>query len=563
MSITSPQAGHYTRVIAFLLAAASASAMLACPPARAAPNVPAPGQVLEGIRPEPGMAQPSRERLEIRRRQQRQLPADTTLQVSRIKITGDTVFAASRLHKLVADAEGRTLSLAELQDLAARVTAFYRQRGYLLSRAYIPAQTITDGVVRITVLEGSLESVSVDDQVGLGGFALAPVKAIPTDTPLTADQLQRGLLMAAALPGVNIDAILAPGDTVGTSGLNVAVTPGERVTGSVRLDNHGNEVTGRLRTRANVRIANPLSLGDSLGLTALVSEDGLWYLRGAYQVPVTPWGTRAGIQYAHLEYELDEAFEPLDAGGAVDIAAAWLRHPLIRSRDFNLYADLRYEHKALQSHIDAFDTDSETRLRNAVVGFHGNLTDSLGAGGRTAFALHYTIGDVDLAQPSPVDIDGTFGKLNLELRRLQYLTHGFSFYLAYRGQYTNDNLVPAEQMALGGAYRVRAYPQGAVSADIAHLLTAELRYRLPRALPGRWQAVAFVDQGFAQLNADPYANTDNHREITDAGVGLNVAAPGGWRFETRIAWAVGDNDPAGDDYDDDPPRAWFIATKYF
>ena len=49
---------------------------------------------------------------------------------------------------------GRELSLADLDQAAARVTKFYRQSGYPVARAYVPAQEIKDGVVEIAVLEG-------------------------------------------------------------------------------------------------------------------------------------------------------------------------------------------------------------------------------------------------------------------------------------------------------------------------------------------------------------------------------------------------------------------------
>jgi hemolysin activation/secretion protein len=40
-----------------------------------------------------------------------------------------------------------------LRTLAARITKSYQDHGYLLSRAYIPAQTLSDDTVRIEVLE--------------------------------------------------------------------------------------------------------------------------------------------------------------------------------------------------------------------------------------------------------------------------------------------------------------------------------------------------------------------------------------------------------------------------
>ena len=82
--------------------------------------------------------------------------------VSLFRVTGATVFPPEKLHTLLAEAEGRALTLAQIEGLAARITAFYREHGYILARAYIPAQEMRDGVVEIAVLEGRVGRIEVN-----------------------------------------------------------------------------------------------------------------------------------------------------------------------------------------------------------------------------------------------------------------------------------------------------------------------------------------------------------------------------------------------------------------
>lgn len=547
-------------------------ALLAAVPQAAAQTgvdrpVPDAGRVLEQIQPERRLPEKPSVDLDVERRPAMRRPAGETLRVERLRITGATVFPTETLHALVADAEGRRLSLARLAALAQRITDYYRNHGYLISRAYLPAQTITGGVVEIAVLEGELGAVRIDDEAGLHGAALAPLEAIPTDAPLTANALERSLLLTSDVPGVNVTAILAPGATVGTADLRVGVTPAQRVTGFVSLDSYGNDYTGEARATGHVNFNNPLQLGDQLSLTGLISEDNLYYGRVAYQLPVNRWGTRAGAVYTYLDYRLGGDFEALDAEGNAGIASVNVRHPFVRSRAFNLYASLRYAHKLLEERIGAFDTETHAQLDNVTAGLSGDFNDSFGRGAVNAFDLRYTAGDLEL-DPASRAIDaataetaGGFDKFNLGFQRLQRLSDAASLYLFYRGQYTDDNLDSAEQMSLGGAYGVRAYPQGEVSADEAHLLTVEGRLDLDLPWPGRWQAIAFIDHGYARLSAQPYTDEDNYRDLTGAGVGLNVYLPRGWRLRGHVAWRVGDDEPrAGDD---DSPRAWLYVAKYF
>src|SRR5690606_38333014 len=75
------------------------------------------------------------------------------VQVDSFRVTGAETFNADTLEGLVADLAGSTLTLGELQQAAARITSYYRERGYFLSRAYLPEQDVSGGVITIAVLE--------------------------------------------------------------------------------------------------------------------------------------------------------------------------------------------------------------------------------------------------------------------------------------------------------------------------------------------------------------------------------------------------------------------------
>ncbi len=65
--------------------------------------------------------------------------------VKTIQITGNTQFNSAELHPLVAAGEGKSLTLSQLRELAARISDYYHAHGFPLAQAIIPAQTIQDG----------------------------------------------------------------------------------------------------------------------------------------------------------------------------------------------------------------------------------------------------------------------------------------------------------------------------------------------------------------------------------------------------------------------------------
>lgn len=524
------------------------------------------GRVLEQAAPAPAVPPPATLNLQIEERPAISLPDDERIAVTNIRVTGATRIPEEKLRALVAEAEGTTVSLAELQALAQRITRLYREHGYLLSRAYIPAQEIDDGTVEIVVLEGRLAEVRIENKSVIRGSALAALNEIPIGEPLTARALERALLLANDTPGANVKATLLPGARVGTSDLLVEVERGRRTSGSLSADTYGNRNTGRYRPGLNFEFNNPLALGDQLTLTALASFEDMYYVRAGYHLPVNRWGTRVGVSYAWLDYALGEQFAALDADGTARIASVQLKHPLARSRRFNLSVEVQYEHKELADRLGVFATQSDKDLSAWTVGLAGTFVDS-GGRGSNAFAVRYTAGALHL-DPATRAIDdvtartaGSFGKWTVNLMRVQALTPSWSVFLSYLGQFADGNLDSAEKVSLGGAYGVRAYPQGEAPGDEAHLFTFEARWRAAIRLPGEWQLAAFVDHGELRINHSPWDSANNRRELTGAGVGLNVELSPRFSLKSSVAWRIGDERPQSDR--DRSPRAWLYAATHF
>ena len=68
-----------------------------------------------------------------------------------LRVTGATLFPEPELIALTAFTPGSELSLADLQQMAARITAHYRANGYFVAQAFVPAQEIQNNAVTITV----------------------------------------------------------------------------------------------------------------------------------------------------------------------------------------------------------------------------------------------------------------------------------------------------------------------------------------------------------------------------------------------------------------------------
>jgi len=457
-----------------------------------------------------------------------------------IRFSGNTAFDNAALQDLLADAIGKEQSFADLNRLAMRVSRHYRKAGYLVARAYLPAQEVKDGVLDIAVLEGKLGQVSITNNAGLKDSALAPLQALPLNAPLQAQSLDRSLLSLSDLPGTRVQSTLRPGTTVGASDLLVEVNRTSALQGSVDADNFGSSYTGEYRVGSSLVWNNPLDRGDQLSLRLQASNTSMHYERLGYQLPLGSFGTRVGVALSHIDYRLGKDFATLDADGRADTASLYLRQPLQRSLASNWYAQLQLDAKNLRDTVGSTATTTDHRLRNAVLGLNGDWQDGWLGGASNSLALNITSGQLHLDADSlaqdaaSAQSTGHFSKLGYQLQRLQALRPNWSLALSLSGQAADKNLASAEKFSLGGSSGVRAYAQGEGLGDAGWLASAALRWQ---PAPG-WQVQAFYDAGSVQVNHQAWSSTSSNRtHLGGAGLGL------GWgtdklSFSLTSAWAT-------------------------
>ena len=171
--------------------------------------------------------------------------------VNELRLAGVTAFATDELIAIAKFTPGAEVSLADLEAMALRITEHYRQHGYFVARAYLPAQDITLRVVTIAVREGNYGQVNLRNSSRLDdGVANGLLEGLDGGKIITLAPLEHRLLLLSDLPGIDVTSTLAPGTEPGTSDLIVDIAPGRAVTGSIDADNAGNPYTGEYRVGA-------------------------------------------------------------------------------------------------------------------------------------------------------------------------------------------------------------------------------------------------------------------------------------------------------------------------
>jgi hemolysin activation/secretion protein len=487
-----------------------------------------------------------------------------------LHITGAARFSEAELIAAAEFRPGVEINLAGLRAMAAKIARFYNRRGYFVAQAYVPAQEIQDGAVTIAVVEGRYGKVSLKNHSRVSSkLGQAILAGVGAGDPVVSLPLERRLLLLSDLPGVVAKATLGPGESVGSSDLLVELLPGRGVTGSVEADNAGNRYTGEYRGGGTVNFNEPLGWGDVASLRILTSGSGLAYIRGSYQGQVQD--ATVGVAYTHLSYRLGREFSALRSRGTVDIASLYASYPVVRSRNTNVYVLADLDQRLLKDRVDTTGSVSERSAQVATLGLAGDHRDRLWGGGLTTWSISGSAGNLRIKTPVVRAIDavtarteGGYGKLAFELARLQNLAGPWSLYGRARGQLASGNLDSSEKMELGGAYGIRAYPEGEAYGDEGILLTAEVRRRLEylsHRIGGDVQSVAFVDTGAVTVNKSPWAPGSNSRNLSAAGVGLTWAAPSDLLVKASYAFELGSERATS--APDRSGRLWVQIVKFF
>jgi len=506
------------RLFALVLLLSSAVAFAQTPPAGIAPDagsivretrepfrLPPPSPDLKPNIPEPKPALGNQPKLRVK--------------VSAFTFSGNTLLPEEELQAKVQEFVGKELNFEGLNDAATEVRAYFRSRGYFLAQAYLPEQTIRNGVVEIAIIEGRWGIIELDKKPAtristklLAGILGAHLRE---GDVITETGLERPLLLINDLPDAGVTTELRPSETVGAANLRVNVDPGSGpITGFVDADNHGNRFTGEYRYGFSVNWNQPLEWGDRLTIRGFTTDEHMWYGRLAYDIPVGYYGTRIGASYSRFDYALGKEFASLLSSGEGEVSSVYGFHSLVRTRNTNLLLNFGGEYKKLVDRIQSTTptTTTEQNIYTYKLGFVGDFRDGLLGGGLNAYGLTYTWGNLGTtaaaAGADTRNTQGDFNKWNFDARRQQRLTDDISFLVSASGQLASKNLASAEKFSLGGPNGVRAYPVGEATADTGIVWQTEMRWIVPgtKILGGDLTLLGFFDYGAAKINQEPAKN---------------------------------------------------------
>lgn len=478
--------------------------------------------------------------------------AGPTMAVKGFRIQGLAAERAEALLPALQKYTGAGKTLADLEDAAKDVEVALQRQGLFLAQAYVPEQAVADGIVTIQVLPGRIGTVRIETQPGV---RVAPefmdrIVAILQGNPIADRALvERALFTLGDLRGITATSALTPGDKVGFADLTITVSPAPASASSVDVDNGGSVFTGRVRVNGGVEWFNLAARGDVASIKAqLTTNGGSQFVRAAWLTPVNERGTKLGVAASFLKYRLGDILESLDADGTASALSVQLLHPVVRSRNSNLFLAASADQRDFDDRVNAVPL----RIKKSASGYFtlgvvGDFRDTLGGGGISNYSATVVGGRLRIKTEDELSLDqsvngfrtnGNYAKVQFTGSRLQVLPNKDYLYLSASAQVADKNLDSSEKFSLGGITGVRAYPAPESPSDEGFIASWE--YRKPLAIEsirGDWVLAIFGDYAVGRLHhraldSDPTPNT---RHLNGHGIGLTYANNSGLFAKAWIA----------------------------
>lgn len=500
------------------------------------PRLPPPSELLERSKPTPSNEQfPAIEQIFV---------------VKQFEITGNTVFSVEKLTELLAEFTNKPINFEKLLEARSKITKLYIDEGYVTSGAYIPEQTLTDGVVQIEVTEGELEDIRI---TGIGklkpNYIRSRIKA-NTSTPLNQNDLLEALQLLQINPLIqNLEAKLTPGSRPGLSILAIEVTETDSFNTQIVLDNARSPSVGSFRRQIQVNEANLLGIGDGISV-AYSNTDGSNTIDASYSLPLNPRNGTLTFNYGNTSANIIERpFNTLDIESASQYYELTFRQPLVQTpnqefvlgitasrRDSDISSSVLEENDIPISEISP-GVDEEGRTKVSALRFFQEWIQrdrQQVIAARSQFSLGTGAFNATVNNNAP---DSRFFAWRGQAQWVRLLAPDSLLLVRGNVQLASTTLLASEQFGLGGINSVRGYRQDFLLRDNGALASVELQLPILRVSEwdGLLQVTPFVDIGTTWNNS---SNRDENDTDTLAAVGLGLRWTQGNNFTAAVEWGI-------------------------
>jgi hemolysin activation/secretion protein len=433
--------------------------------------------------------------------------------VQQFQLSGNMRFSTQELKALIHDYQNREITPEELQAAKNILAQHYIDHGYLNAAVTIPDQTVTNGVILLSIVE---EYHDINNRVFRHDALIKRLQTLPQN-PLCEPIADR----------------IRPSFHLVEENSQIMLTETRPYLFNFNLNNHRSPNLGAYRGEISFVHHNLLGQNDVINLCYGLSE-GIKDYSIDYSIPLLNSGTTLSINFAQSDASVIEyPFNQLEVESEAENISLSLRHLFYQSNQQYLmfFSELqKFSTKTfLLGRPFSFSPgvqNGESQITRLKMGHQwtwlnrDRLISTYSSFNFGLDALDSTINEDGSPDSQFFSVLGAFAWTEY----LPTLESRLSFWTAIH--YTDDSLLSSAKSAIGGADTVRGYRENYLIRDSIFLASVEwqvpiTRWRIPNVSrepeDGLVYLIPFIDYGRGQ-NADNQ-NDENDEEIFSVGLG--------------------------------------------
>ncbi len=461
-------------------------------------------------------------------------------------VNGNSVLGVGEVEKAIYPFLGEQRTINDVESARSALEQAFHDAGYLTVFVSIPEQEVNAGVVKLDVLEGKVERLSV---VGANYYSLGKIRQQVAE--FKEGHVPHFPTVQKQIAGVNINQdrvvapVLRPGKSPGMVEVDLKVDDKLPLHASLELNDRYTPNTTRTRLAGNVRYDNLWQRDHSLSLGFQVTPEDTNQVKVFSATYVIPTGGDYWAMYAVSSNSDISAVGNVNVLGNGNIYGLRYIHPLpspTKTFSHNLTAGVDYkDFKETTTLLGSDSFNTPIAYLPFLFGYTGNLLTEKST---TKLDLNFIFGTKGLGNNEQEFANKRFlarpnySYLRGQLEHTQTLPGEWQAYGSFGGQATGDSLISNEQYFLGGLDTVRGYLEASGLGDQGVNVTTELRTPplqkfLPAVLTDA-RLLAFYDYGYAKVR-DPLPRQIAQYILESYGLGLELKAKHG--LFTRLDFA--------------------------
>ena len=420
---------------------------------------------------------------------------------------------------------GAPLDLKTINALIAQINQAYMDAGFALARALLPTQTITDGRLRLELVETKIGKFIIEGAHHVDEDFIRSYFPFRSGDYIALDQLERAIRLYNANNQSQLKSSLAAGEHFGESDIFIHVTePVFAELTNLSIDNYATEMSDWQNNALTLQLHNLLGRDDEISFSQQKASGARTY-GFSYAMPLAPNGTNISASFSTGEtMTKGSRAELIGYKGSARSHAVSLSTPLISTDEYALYLMAAYSasYNELTQPVTGAML-SGTRGRKFTLSLplsYKNQTTSL--------AFSPAIHSINLLTAIPRQ-EIWAGKIDGDFTLSHFVTPRLTANLRGRFLYTDSGAMlnmPSEILSVGGPNNVRAYQpaessgyQGfSISGEMRTDLAQWRRKKLPAAFPSI-QPYIFIDHMLARSR---YKQDRRDDYWSGAGIGLTI-----------------------------------------